>query len=218
MAHILMEKKIQAKAERIAEGNKRNWKTLKVAIETTTTRETTRTTPSTINTTIRDKEMHKPGHYVRDYRKKALATGTNTQSTLVCYGCEEKGHTRNHYPNKNNPQGEEARGRAYVIKEADKNQGPNVVMCTFLLNNRYATVLFDSSSDKSFVNTSFSHLIDIDPVRLDTSYEVELADGRVASTNIVLKGCTINLVDHLFKICLMPIELGTFDVIIGMDW
>nr|GEY84243.1 putative reverse transcriptase domain-containing protein [Tanacetum cinerariifolium] len=131
---------------------------------------------------------------------------------------DEEGHTRNHCPNKNNPQGEEARGRAYVIKEADKNQGPNVVMGTFLHNNCYATVLFDLGSDKSFVNTSFSHLIDIDPVRLDTSYEVELADGRVASTNIVLKGCTINLVDYLFKMDLMRIELGTFDVIIGMDW
>nr|GEV99964.1 hypothetical protein [Tanacetum cinerariifolium] len=91
-------------------------------------------------------------------------------------------------------------------------------MGTFLLNNRYATVLFDSGSDKRFVNTSFSHLIDIDPVRLNTSYEVELADGRVASTNTILKGCTINLVGHLFKIDLMPIELGAFYVIIGMDW
>nr|GEX16633.1 putative reverse transcriptase domain-containing protein [Tanacetum cinerariifolium] len=68
------------------------------------------------------------------------------------------------------------------------------------------------------MNTSFSYLIDIDPIRLDTSYEVELADGKVASTNIVLKGCTVNLVNHLFKIDPMPIELGTFDVIIGMDW
>nr|GFB08308.1 reverse transcriptase domain-containing protein [Tanacetum cinerariifolium] len=57
----------------------------------------------------------------------------------------------------------------------------------------------------------------VDELRLNTSYEVKLADGRVASTNIVLKGCTINLVGHLFKIDLMPIELGTFDVIIGMD-
>nr|GEV69813.1 reverse transcriptase domain-containing protein [Tanacetum cinerariifolium] len=155
----------------------------------------------------------RPGHYAKDCKKKA-----NTQSTPVCYGCGERGHTRNYCSKKNNPQGEEAHGRAYVIKEADNDQGPNVVMGTFLLNNRYATVLFDSGSDKSFVNTSFSHLIDIDPVRLDTSYEVELADGRLASTNIVLKGCTINLVGHLFKIDLMPIELGTFDVIIGMDW
>nr|GEX89279.1 reverse transcriptase domain-containing protein [Tanacetum cinerariifolium]GEX89283.1 reverse transcriptase domain-containing protein [Tanacetum cinerariifolium] len=46
----------------------------------------------------------------------------------------------------------------------------------------------------------------------------DLADGRVASTNTVLKACTLNLVNHIFKIDLMPIELGTFDMIIGMDW
>nr|GEY33192.1 putative reverse transcriptase domain-containing protein [Tanacetum cinerariifolium] len=52
----------------------------------------------------------------------------------------------------------------------------------------------------------------------DHSYEVELADRRVVSTNTILKGCALNLVNHLFEIDLMPIELGTFDVIIGMDW
>nr|GEX90881.1 reverse transcriptase domain-containing protein [Tanacetum cinerariifolium] len=50
------------------------------------------------------------------------------------------------------------------------------------------------------------------------SYEVELADGRVASINIVLKGCTLNLVNHVFEINLMLIEISTFDIIIGMDW
>ncbi|GKA66217.1 hypothetical protein Tco_0766025 [Tanacetum coccineum] len=35
---------------------------------------------------------------------------------------------------------------------------------------------------------------------------------------IVLRGCTLNLVDHLFKIDLMPIELGSFDVVVRMDW
>ncbi|GJW07386.1 putative reverse transcriptase domain-containing protein [Tanacetum coccineum] len=50
------------------------------------------------------------------------------------------------------------------------------------------------------------------------SYEVELADGRVISTNTVLKGCTLNLVNHVFEIDLLPIQLSTFDVIIGMDW
>nr|GEV31622.1 hypothetical protein [Tanacetum cinerariifolium] len=52
----------------------------------------------------------------------------------------------------------------------------------------------------------------------DVSYEVELADGKVVSTNTVSRGCTLNLVNYLFKIDLVPIELGTFDVIIGMDW
>nr|GEU80246.1 reverse transcriptase domain-containing protein [Tanacetum cinerariifolium] len=71
---------------------------------------------------------------------------------------------------------------------------------------------------RSFVDTRFSVMLDIDPIKIGASYEVELADGRVASTNTVLKGCTLNLVNHIFEIDLMSIELGTFDVIIGMDW
>ncbi|GKE75364.1 putative reverse transcriptase domain-containing protein, partial [Tanacetum coccineum] len=111
----------------------------------------------------------------------------------------------------------EVRGRDYAIKDA-KPKGLNVVTSTFLLNNRYASVLFDSGSDRSFVNTRFSSLLDIQPIKIEDSYEVQLADGRVVSTNTILKGCTLSLVNHTFKIDLMPIELGTFDVIIGMDW
>ncbi|GKE98079.1 putative reverse transcriptase domain-containing protein [Tanacetum coccineum] len=97
-------------------------------------------------------------------------------------------------------------------------QGSNVVTGMFLLNNRYAFVLFDLGSDRSFVDTRFSSMLNIDLIKIRDSYEVELADGRVVSTNTVLKGCTLNLVNHIFEIDLMPIELGTFDVIIGMDW
>nr|GEV57761.1 putative reverse transcriptase domain-containing protein [Tanacetum cinerariifolium] len=52
----------------------------------------------------------------------------------------------------------------------------------------------------------------------DTSYAIELADGRISKTNIILRGCTLGLLGHPFNIDLMPIELGNFDVIIGMDW
>ncbi|GKD62671.1 putative reverse transcriptase domain-containing protein [Tanacetum coccineum] len=109
-------------------------------------------------------------------------------------------------------------GHSYAIKDADKAQGPNVVTGMFLVNNRYASVLFDSGSDMSFINTSFSYLIDIQPIKLNTSYEVKLTDGKIASTNTILRGCVMNLVDHIFKIDLMPIELGSFNVIVGMDW
>ncbi|GJR27842.1 putative reverse transcriptase domain-containing protein [Tanacetum coccineum] len=137
---------------------------------------------------------------------------------IQCHKCGKVGHkSRNHCPKKNKPQGGNASGQAYVIKDADKH-GPNVVTGTFLLNNCYASVLFDLGSDKSFVNTRFSHLIDINPDKLDVSYEVELADGKVVSTNTVLRGCTLNLVNHLFEIDLMHIEPGTFDIINRMDW
>ncbi|GJV29651.1 putative reverse transcriptase domain-containing protein [Tanacetum coccineum] len=74
------------------------------------------------------------------------------------------------------------------------------------------------NSDRSFVNTRFSSLLDIKPIKIENSYEVELAKGRIASMNTVLKGCTLSLVNHVFEIDLMPIELGTFDIIIGVDW
>ncbi|GJW26552.1 putative reverse transcriptase domain-containing protein, partial [Tanacetum coccineum] len=129
-----------------------------------------------------------------------------------------QGHTRNRCL-KNIKQEEvgEVHGRAYVIKDAEP-QGLNVVTGTFLLNYRYASVLFDSGSDRSFVNTRFSSLLDVKPIKIEDSYEVELADRRIVSMNIVLKGCTLNLVNHIFEIDLMSIELGTFDVIISMDW
>ncbi|GJZ26842.1 putative reverse transcriptase domain-containing protein [Tanacetum coccineum] len=60
--------------------------------------------------------------------------------------------------------------------------------------------------------------LDVAPTTLNTSCAVELADGRISETNIVLRGCTLGLLGHLFDIDLMPVELGSFDVIIGMDW
>ncbi|GJS13695.1 putative reverse transcriptase domain-containing protein [Tanacetum coccineum] len=167
--------------------------------------------------TIQCHKCGKVGHKARYCKEKIIATGANAQPIWTCNDCGEQGHTRNHCPKKNKPQGGDARGRAYVIKDAEQ-QGPKVVTGTFLLNNRYASILFDSGSDKSFMNNRFSHLVDINPDKLDVSYEVELADGKVVSANTVLRGCTLNLVNHLFKINLMPIELGMFDVIIGMDW
>ncbi|GKB96824.1 putative reverse transcriptase domain-containing protein [Tanacetum coccineum] len=54
-------------------------------------------------------------------------------------------------------------GRVSVLGAVDAQQDPKVITGTFLLNNRYATTLFDSGADKSFVSTNFSTLIDIEP-------------------------------------------------------
>ncbi|GKC67889.1 putative reverse transcriptase domain-containing protein, partial [Tanacetum coccineum] len=34
----------------------------------------------------------------------------------------------------------------------------------------------------------------------------------------ILRSCTLVLLNHVFKIDLLPTRLGSFDVIIGMDW
>nr|GEZ61770.1 reverse transcriptase domain-containing protein [Tanacetum cinerariifolium] len=45
-----------------------------------------------------------------------------------------------------------------------------------------------------------------------------VTDGRIIGMNTILRGCTLNLLNHPFNIDLMPVELGSFDAIIGMDW
>ncbi|GJS46885.1 putative reverse transcriptase domain-containing protein [Tanacetum coccineum] len=93
------------------------------------------------------------------------------------------------------------------------DQRPNVQS-----KHRYAYILFDTGADRSFVSTAFSSQIDITPSTLDHYYDVELADGRIIGLNTILKGCTLNFLNHQFNINLMLVELGSFDAIIGMDW
>ncbi|GKB92267.1 putative reverse transcriptase domain-containing protein, partial [Tanacetum coccineum] len=111
-----------------------------------------------------------------------------------------------------------AQAKVYAVGNAGANPDNNVVTGTFLLNNRYASILFDTGADRSFVSTAFSSRIVITPTALDHDYNVELADGRIVGLNTIIRGCTLNLLNHPFNIDLMPVELGSFDVIIGMDW
>nr|GEV89188.1 putative reverse transcriptase domain-containing protein [Tanacetum cinerariifolium] len=162
----------------------------------------------------------KRGHIARDCHGNGVATGANAELIKACFKCGDKNYLANSdlCPERKKQGGRNATGHVYAVKDAEQAQGPNLVTDTFLLNNRYFSMLFDSRSDKSFKNVSLTHLFDIKSERISTSYEVELSDRRTISTNTILKGCTLNLVNHLFKIDLMPIELGTFDVINSMHW
>ncbi|GKC25232.1 reverse transcriptase domain-containing protein [Tanacetum coccineum] len=79
-----------------------------------------------------------------------------------------------------------ARRKAFVFSGGEPVQDPNVVMGTFLLNNRYATILIDSGADRSFVSTAFSPLINIAPTTLDIAYTIELANGKRIGSNTII--------------------------------
>ena len=95
---------------------------------------------------------------------------------------------------------------------------PTVVTGTFLLDNSYACLLFDSGAERSFVSHSFKHLIKCKSQPLTKTFTVEMANGKKESTNDILIGCTLTLNDHSFPIDLMPVSIESFDVIIGIDW
>ncbi|GJV67981.1 putative reverse transcriptase domain-containing protein [Tanacetum coccineum] len=162
-------------------------------------------------------KCQRTGHQEKDCRVRVPGAEVNPLQDMTCYGCGEKGHFKDKCPKGRNQQNKGAHARAYVVVE-NLQQNPNVVTGTFLLNDHYACILFDSGAEKSFVSSGFTPFIDIAPTALNTSYEVELADGKVVSTNTVLRSCTLVLLNHVFKIDLLPTRLGSFDVIIGMDW
>ncbi|GKC85535.1 putative reverse transcriptase domain-containing protein [Tanacetum coccineum] len=117
----------------------------------------------------------------------------------ACYEYGNIGHIKKNCPklkNCGNRNGNgTAQGRAYALGGRDASPDSNVITGTFLLNNRHATILFDTGADRSFVSNTFSALI-----------------------NTIIRGCTLNFMNHPFNIDLMPVPLGSFDVIIGMDW
>ncbi|GKD32690.1 putative reverse transcriptase domain-containing protein [Tanacetum coccineum] len=166
------------------------------------------------------------GHATNDWQVNTNNNNNNNnkknQKAGACYECGNPGHIKKNCPklknHGNNNRNGTTQGRAYALGERDASPDSNVITSTFLLNNRYATILFDTGADRSFVSNTFSALINITPATLKSHYDVELADGKIVGVNTIIHGCTLKFMNYPFNIDLMPVPLGSFDVIIGMDW
>ncbi|GKB98741.1 putative reverse transcriptase domain-containing protein, partial [Tanacetum coccineum] len=73
-------------------------------------------------------------------------------------------------------------------------------------------------ADKSFVSIYLASMLNISPFTLDTTYDIEMANGNLVGTNTVIQGCTLTLLNQSFEINLVLIKFGNFDVVLGMDW
>ncbi|GKB35061.1 retrovirus-related pol polyprotein from transposon 17.6, partial [Tanacetum coccineum] len=50
---------------------------------------------------------------------------------------------------------------------------------------------------------------------VETKYSIELADEKIIRVDTIIRDCILNFLNHPCNIDLMPIELGSFDIIIG---
>ncbi|GJY08503.1 reverse transcriptase domain-containing protein [Tanacetum coccineum] len=162
--------------------------------------------------TVKCNNCNKVGHLTRNCRNKGPATRSNQQPvSVICHACGGKGHYANQCQKTTN---NNAQGRAYMLRDRNAHQKPNVVTGMFLLNQHLARVLFDSGADKSFVSISLASMLNIPPITIDTLYNIKMANENLVSINTVIQDATLTLLNQPFKIDLMPIKLDSFDIVV----
>ncbi|GJS23809.1 putative reverse transcriptase domain-containing protein [Tanacetum coccineum] len=151
-------------------------------------------------------QLYLPGHLAKDCRgvlRNVNPVNARNPTIKACYECGSTDH---------------ARGRAFMLGAEEARQDPNIVTGTFTLNDHFATTLFDSGADYSFVSTTFIPVLGLEPSDLGFKYKIEIACGQLVEIDKVIKGCKLEIEVHVFDINLIPFGHGSFDVIIGMDW
>ncbi|GKA09045.1 putative reverse transcriptase domain-containing protein [Tanacetum coccineum] len=130
-----------------------------------------------------------------DCRVNTTTNNNKNQKAEVCYECGNTRHMKRNCPklkNCGNGNGNGvAQGSAYALGGRDASPDSNIITGMFLLNDRYATILFDTGADRSFVSTTFSASINITPTTLENHYDVELADGKIIGVNTIVRGLDI---------------------------
>ncbi|GKB60044.1 putative reverse transcriptase domain-containing protein, partial [Tanacetum coccineum] len=146
---------------------------------------------------------NRPGHLAKDCRgvpRNVNPVNGRNLTVRACYECGSTDHVR-----------------AFMLGAEEARKDLNIVTGTFTLNNHFATTLFDSGADYSFVSTTFIPLLGIDPIDLGFKYVIEIASEQLVEIDKVIKGCKLETKGHVFDIDLIPFGHGSFDVIIGMD-
>ncbi|MCQ7285331.1 reverse transcriptase domain-containing protein, partial [Salmonella enterica] len=161
----------------------------------------------------RGNNANQAGNVNRNQNNNQAGNGGGNGQRPGCFNCGDIGHYKRNCPELN-----QARGRVFNIEAREARQDPNVVTGTFPINQRFASVLFDTGADYSFVSLEFRNMLGLAASKLDIPYSIELANGKLVEANEVVRGCVIELGEREFTLDLLPVKLGSFDVVVGMDW
>ncbi|XP_035842153.1 uncharacterized protein LOC118488855 [Helianthus annuus] len=144
----------------------------------------------------------------------------------TCFNCFEKGHIKSECPKlqqeskkeDKKQEGSRAKGRMFQITSEEAKSQPNVVSDIFLINSILVYVLFDTGATMSFISSEVVQHPSFRIERMSIPLEVETADSKNYLLHEICKNCKLTIEDEEFAIDLIPMILGEFKVIVGMDW
>ncbi|KAD4385317.1 hypothetical protein E3N88_25485 [Mikania micrantha] len=105
-----------------------------------------------------------------------------------------------------------------LISAEEAKVTSDVVTGTFLLNSISAYILFDSGASRSFISAKFVHHPSFVLEKLPAPLEVEVADSKSFLAFDIYRNCKLTIEGEDYSVDLIPMVLGEFDVVIGMDW
>nr|XP_043619758.1 uncharacterized protein LOC122591563 [Erigeron canadensis] len=169
----------------------------------------------------------KPSHMSRDCKARPL-------KPVICFKCFEEGHRKSSCPKLTEEERQEERrreaerrnaqthgnqrGRSFQLTVEQAKNADDVVTGKFLVYNVPVRILFDLGANRSFVATRMIHVIPMSKSSLDSTLQVEVGNGRTEIVKDVYKNCEIKITMELFQANLIPVLMGEFDIILGMDW
>ncbi|GKC50023.1 putative reverse transcriptase domain-containing protein, partial [Tanacetum coccineum] len=172
----------------------------------------------------------RPGHFARDCCSRAIPVALVNvvdarPNQKECYEYGDPNHLRYVCPELNQESGQsgnqlalgwprndrgggnQVRERAYNanMNAAEAVKDSSLVTGTFSINDHFATVLFDSEADFSFISTKFAPILNVKPSIENPGYVIEIADGKKVEVDRIIRGCKLELESSLFTIDLIPL-------------
>jgi hypothetical protein len=154
--------------------------------------------------------------------------GKRGRPTIQCWGCKED-HLYKDFPHrkervKTMHKVQEATtmedmGRIYASLDDRKEEyQSNMIKLEGKIINQYVSILIDSGAGHFYINPKIVDILHLEFSSLGKSILVQLATGTKRKIHDMVRGCRIILNGVNTNVDLNIIPLGSYDIIIGMDW
>ncbi|XP_073119717.1 uncharacterized protein [Henckelia pumila] len=143
-----------------------------------------------------------------------LHSGQCMMGTGVCYLCKQPGHFAKECPQQRGP----VKGRVFAMTHEQVDTNSAIVTGMINVYSIPAHILIDIGATHSFISVEFVNKSGLVPDKSISGFSISLPSGEELSSDLIIRGCSIQMQGHELYADLIILKMSDFDVIFGMDW